>query len=791
MPKVSKTYSAPYNGISEQNDELVLDVQCRDMVNCIPDVVLGVQRRNGTEYIASLNPAFNPFHSYDRGEGDEQYIVGIQNTDLAVYDLTGTQKTVNYVGEAAVKGYLGTDTTKLKAITVQDRTFILNTTKVVGVSYENPVGLLYDRSAYYWLSRSSNDSNNEYRYAVYLDSYTFQTTDKDSTVAATELATLINASGYGFTATAKGSLLKIVKTGYGTDLAVNGGLRTPYDTDHKYVRVRPTVDGADEYVDVTTCDTVETPFEDTLCYKMTVQNYYLEVTIGGTTSFKTFAELEPLTDISVGYYKKLGSNYVDKQLKIIDVIVNTLGYFTFSYWDSWGSQASFGWKGQVAKLSDLPNEITIDNDYPIVKITGNDSSEFTTYYVQWNGRTWEETYNPEDTRGELNNMPIRVDRLADGTFEAALIDWATPNIGDINTNATPSFVDKTITEVFFFKNRLGLTSGDNLVLSQLGSYYDFYSKTSLEVLDTDPIDVTISTNKASKIYDVTPFQGQLYMMTKDEQFTIEQQNSFSPLTVSVVPVSSYSVDQEVEPVVVGDSMFFVSLTDASTRQLREYRIDKNSLTNIGTNVSITTPRLLPTIKQMVASTGNSSVMLLDSVDNTKLYMYRITKNGEQVIQSSWSRWSFGFGVKYMFFIDDVLHILTTQNKLLKVSLVPTTNTKLDEVDVGVTESFDSHITLHKWLPKIAEDLKTSLVPVQITRVSFYASGKFDVGILRESYNYTYTRTFDSGSTANMSATITSKSDDVVITIKNSDDENFILSSIIFEGFYTPPTREIK
>ena len=172
-------------------------------------------------------------------------------------------------------------------------------------------------------------------------------------------------------------------------------------------------------------------------------------------------------------------------------------------------------------------------------------------------------------------------------------------------------------------------------------------------------------------------------------------------------------------------------------------------------------------------------------------MYRITKNGEQVIQSSWSRWSFGFGVKYMFFIDDVLHILTTQNKLLKVSLVPTTNTKLDEVDVGVTESFDSHITLHKWLPKIAEDLKTSLVPVQITRVSFYASGKFDVGILRESYNYTYTRTFDSGSTANMSATITSKSDDVVITIKNSDDENFILSSIIFEGFYTPPTREIK
>ena len=69
MPKVSKTYSAPYNGISEQNDELVLDVQCRDMVNCIPDVVLGVQRRNGTKYIATLNSNFNPllYHNYGKG----------------------------------------------------------------------------------------------------------------------------------------------------------------------------------------------------------------------------------------------------------------------------------------------------------------------------------------------------------------------------------------------------------------------------------------------------------------------------------------------------------------------------------------------------------------------------------------------------------------------------------------------------------------------------------------------------------------------------------------------------
>jgi len=678
MPKVSKTYSAPYNGISEQSDELVLDVQCKDMVNCIPDVVLGVQRRNGTKYVATLAPTFIPFHSYDRGEGNEKYIIGLDGTDLKVYDLTGTSKTVNYGNVTNVKAYLGTDASVLKAITVQDRTFIVNTSKTVGIT---TIGASsnYKKVAYYWLSRSSNDTANPYRYAVYIDGITFESSGSDSTVVAATLAASITAHA-AYTAVANGSLIKITK---------DGGLD-----------------------------------------------------------------------------------------------------FTFSYWDSWGSHASFGFKGQVAKLSDLPNEITT-GDNPIVKITGNDSSEFTTYYVQWNGRTWEETYDPEDTRGTLTNMPLSLDRLADGTFLVSEIVWETPNIGDSNTNPTPSFVGNTITEVFFFKNRLGISSGDNLVMSQTGAYYNFYSRTALEVLDTDPIDITISSLQASRIYDVTPFQGQLYMMTREEQFTVEQQGTFSPLGISVVPVSRYSVDTAVEPVVLGDSMFFLSVSSDTTRQLREYRIDKNSLTNVGTNVSITTPRLLPSISKMVATIGNSSVFLLDRNDTTKIYLYRMTKNGEEVVQSSWSKWTFSFNIRHIFMMDDVLYILKTDNKLLKLSLIPSLETRVDYVDATTTVSFPSTVQLRKWLPKIAEDLKTYLVPIQITRVSFYAEGKFDVDVTRDSYNYTYTRTFDSGSTANMSATVTSKSNDVTITIKNSNDENFILSSIIFEGFYTPPTKEIK
>ena len=681
MAKVSKTYSAPYGGMSEQNDELVLDILCKDMTNCIPDVVLGVQRRNGTEYVGTFPKAVSLFHNYDRGEGNERYLFGLNTTTgaLEVYDDNGVAKRVTYSVEATIKSYLGTDSSNLKAITVQDRTFIVNKEKVTAIGTTSALNTNYDRVAYYWLSRASNDSNNKYNYAVYLNNTTFQFASEKSDVAATGLAGLINANA-AFTATAKGSIIKITRT-----------------------------DGAD---------------------------------------------------------------------------------FTFSSWDSWGSQASFGWKGSVAKLSDLPNDIEFSNIY--VEITGNDNSEFTNYFVRWNGRTWEETKDPKETRGSFSNMPIAVDRLADGTFQATLIDWSEPQVGDDVTNPTPSFIGRKLTNIFFFKNRLGFSSGDNMVMSRLGNYYNFYITTALEVLDTDPIDITIATSKASRIYDVTPFQSQLYMLTRDEQFTIQQDGAFSPTGISVVPVSSYSVDTSIEAMPMGDSLFFLSLNSEANRIVREYKIDRNTLTNIGNNVTLTVPRLIKEVDQAVTSTGNNMLFLKDKVNPRLLYVYKLTKNGDEVIQSAWSKWEFSFDISYMFVWADELYLVNNNQHILKLSLVPTLDARVDSIDSTTTVSFESSVELHKWLPKVKQDLGTFLVPVQVTRVSFYASGKFDVDITRQSYNnYTYTRTFESGSTANMSASVTSKSDDLVLKLKNSDDNNFILSSIIFEGFYTPLSREIQ
>lgn len=683
MPKISKILPAFYGGISEQSNELVLDTQCRDMVNCIPDVVRGLERRNGLRYVSSSTSglASKVFHTYDRGEGEEEYIFlqsGNPTNPLYVFDKDGNQKTVTYVGTLA--NYTDYFTGKLRAITVQDRTFIANTTKVIGQTTISAPSTDYTRVAYYWLSRSSNDSNAPYRYAVYLNGTIFQVTNKDSDAGATALASAINADA-NYTAEAIGSVVKIYRT-----------------------------NGAD---------------------------------------------------------------------------------FTFDSWDSWGNQASTGWKGSIAKLSDLPRDMPWEG--VIVKITGTDTNDFTDYFVKSDDGVWVETRDPSDLRGTFTNMPLYVDRLSDGTFEVGQLSWETPNIGDANTNPTPSFVGNNIQDIFFFKNRLGFASSDSVILSEEGGYYNFYAKTALNIIDTDPIDIAIASNQASKIYYAVPFQRSLYLFTKESQLELVYQGTFSPANVSVDIVTNYDMDINVPPKTSGNSLYFISATSNSRSQLREYIKDEDNLVTKGVDVTLNVPTLLPTVTKLVTSPSLGITIMYSKTDKSRLYVYRATESGGERIQSALFKWEFPVDIENIFLFDKELYITyegDTQSHLLKLPILPDASVKVDEIDGTTTMDYISYVTLCRWYPRLGE-MKTPLDNVQIKRVAIYGEGTFDVDIERVSYGVTITRTFDSLSTADMSASVAGRTDDTVLTLKSNSTEPFRIASVTLEGLYRQSSRELK
>lgn len=662
MAKINKVYPSFFNGVSEQSPELILDSQCKEMVNCVPDVVKGVSKRPPVEHVLTKTFTDNPeltdasiFHVYDRGEDDEEYIMldtKVSNDPVNVYNKSGEKMIVTYdqTNETQIKDYLANS--NLKGLTVQDRTWLYSKNVNVALDYdatapiEVPTGFYpytvpYDWVAYLWIKRGSGDRYNPFNYAVYINGTTVELEPvkpsnsdanppvgaEDSDFAASALADKINAASLGVYAFVKGSIIKIVPFGVGE-----------------------------------------------------------------------------LTD------------------------------FTFSSWDSWGNQASFGWKGSVNKISDLPKDMPFDDVY--VKVKGVEGNEATDYFVKWNGSSWEECIDPNADRGKLTNMPLKMDRigfsplglnLADAPFfdydkvrlqapdlteayydclteqdtvnslliysgykiscqnfpvsveyltfdelvgyinngeavninvyessddsiwtktpvllpsvakfEINLVDWSIPRVGTEDNNPDPSFVGRKVQEMFFYKNRLGIASEDSISLTETANYTNFYATTAIDIVDTDAIDITVSSNQASKIYYAKPFNNSLYIFTKYAQYELIAEGAFGPSTVSLVNTSNYPMAVDVEPVVLNDRMYFVSTT-SNRQQLREY-IKTDNLNVKGVDLNVSTPTYIkrPVSKLLVDGVAGCVLCCTNSED---IYVYNFKEDGTNRVQSAWSKWN--------------------------------------------------------------------------------------------------------------------------------------------------------
>ena len=79
-------------------------------------------------------------------------------------------------------------------------------------------------------------------------------------------------------------------------------------------------------------------------------------------------------------------------------------------------------------------------------------------------------------------MPHELVNTAVNTFIFKEINYVDRKVGDNETNLKPSFVGNKITGGFFHNNRLGFISGDNVIMSQSGDFYNFFFKQLKQLL---------------------------------------------------------------------------------------------------------------------------------------------------------------------------------------------------------------------------------------------------------------------------------------------------------------------
>lgn len=278
------------------------------------------------------------------------------------------------------------------------------------------------------------------------------------------------------------------------------------------------------------------------------------------------------------------------------------------------------------------------------KVQGLDSNGFGAYYVVRRSGVWEETHAPgvgNSVALDETTMPWALVRLGDGTFLFTKFPWKARKVGDSDTNPPPTFVGKTLADVFYYKNRLGFVCDENVVLSAAGDYGQFFRQTVTDLLDSDVVDVAVSTSKVSALRFAVPMNNALMLFADQSQFRVNAgSDGLTPNSVSIDTASEFEMNLKARPVGIGTEVYFATEAGNNSR-VREYFVDPEALSNDASDITAHVPRYLPKNITKLAGNANEDVLFALSSDQpSRLYVYKFFWNNDGKAQQAWSYWEF-------------------------------------------------------------------------------------------------------------------------------------------------------
>lgn len=336
---------------------------------------------------------------------------------------------------------------------------------------------------------------------------------------------------------------------------------------------------------------------------------------------------------------------------------------SFAIYDGYNNQAAYGFTKTAQKFSNLP--ASAPNNFT-VKVIGETGSDTDDYYVRYDTAdgVWKECICPNIAYAyDLSTMPHVLIRQADGTFIFKRADWESRDIGDEDSNPLPSFVDEKINDVFYFRNRLGLLAGENVILTRSANFFNFWMQSATKVQDTDPIDLAASDATISTLYNAVPYDTELIVFSREAQFSLTAEGVMTPTNAVLTPaVTHYEASLKAKPVNAGRNIYFVA-ERALYSTAREFFIaTDNTESKDVQDITSHVPNLIPNgVYKIVPSTVENIMMYLTEGNEYSMYVYKYLFIDGQRVQASWSEWQMQDRIYGAAFIDNWLYLVVLRN----------------------------------------------------------------------------------------------------------------------------------
>jgi|TARA_Y100000033_G_scaffold46540_1_gene51107 hypothetical protein len=334
----------------------------------------------------------------------------------------------------------------------------------------------------------------------------------------------------------------------------------------------------------------------------------------------------------------------------------------------------FNTDGEITKLFlQIPNELKgiVKVGTTIYEVLEEHDSD-TTDNKPGTGTEWQEYWK---TTTRYTDAPAWQENIK---YEPGTIGYAPRQAGDDYTNSFPTFTDKTINDVFFFKNRLGFVTDTSVVFSEADQYFNFFRTTTQQLLDSAPIDVGLSHTKTAILQHAIPFQEKLMLFSKQSQFVLRGADVLSPKTVAISPVTEYDISDSVEPVALGNYIYFTFKRN-DFEGLYEYFVDNNTEVFDAEEVTQQVPKYIPKdVRKIAGSQAENTLVVSTSEDLKTLYVYKYFWSNKEKIQSAWMKFSFDRDVVGFDFIDSKLFMITKDTEGLHLEFLTLEDGLTDE-----------------------------------------------------------------------------------------------------------------
>lgn len=352
---------------------------------------------------------------------------------------------------------------------------------------------------------------------------------------------------------------------------------------------------------------------------------------------------------------------------------------------------------KVNDVGDLPSQCkhgmvvevinsVADEDNHYVKFFGNNDKD--------GEGTWEECAKPGRTiRLKRSKMPVVLIRTADGNFRLSELDGSTYSIGGVTqpavpqwddalvgddiTNPEPSFIGKNINKMLFFRNRFAILADENIVMTRPGDFTNFFAKSAIQLIASDPIDIAASSEYPAILFDGIQVNTGLLLFSKNQQFMLTtDSDTFSPTTAKINALSTYNFNFATNPISLGTTVGFLDNAGKHSRFFEMAQIQREGEPQV-IEQSAVVARLFENDLKLISNSRENSIILFSEDSTSTLYGYRYFDQIQERKMASWFRWTLPGTIKYHCMQDDALFVIlenNSQRELLKYNIRMDDNT---------------------------------------------------------------------------------------------------------------------